>query len=261
MSGAAAAPPADATEAEAAVNAYFADVVAEGSPRRFLLRHPVRSARARTALRRLPRLVAELPDEGEARGIRLHLWRPPLSRWTTEGATGVLPVPSTPEEYRLGASKQTLRRKVRAAEKAGVTWRRIDDPGERQRLLDFVERYEREQAPADYRVTLPVLDDLPDYALWLAAFSREGAPLLLSVTPVHGDWALLRYFRSLADTDDASTARYLMTQVLVDHLVAAKVRWLADSVSPLRLTNGLRHFQRMVGFRLARIELRAPRGR
>lgn len=57
------------------------------------------------------------------------------------------------------------------------------------------------------------------YELWLAAYSAEGRPLLLSVTPVDGEWALLYYFRTLTTGEEASNARYLMTQVLVKDLI------------------------------------------
>ena len=39
----------------------------------------------------------------------------------------MLRVPADGAEYSLGSERQTLRRKVRAATKAGVTWRRIED--------------------------------------------------------------------------------------------------------------------------------------
>ena len=52
-----------------------------------------------------------------------------------------------------------------------------------------------------------------------------------------------------------------MTQVLVETLSARGVRYLVEGTHPAELPNGLRHFQRMVGFRLHRVVARraAPR--
>jgi hypothetical protein len=47
-----------------------------------------------------------------------------------------------------------------------------------------------------------------------------------------------------------------MTQVLVATLSERGVRKLVDGIHPADLPNGLRHFQRMVGFRLARVSAR-----
>jgi hypothetical protein len=51
-----------------------------------------------------------------------------------------------------------------------------------------------------------------------------------------------------------------MTQVLVETLAARGVRYWVEGTHPAELPNGLRHFQRMVGFRLHRVlARRAPR--
>ena len=47
-----------------------------------------------------------------------------------------------------------------------------------------------------------------------------------------------------------------MTQVVVERLVERGVRYLADVSSPAHLSNGCRHFQRMLGFRIARVSLK-----
>jgi hypothetical protein len=62
------------------------------------------------------------------------------------------------------------------------------------------------------------------------------------------------YFRTLGIGKEQSNARYLMTEVLVEHLVERGVRYLLDGGS-LALPNGIRHFQRMVGFRVCRIRV------
>lgn len=173
----------------------------------------------------------------------------------------VLTLPHETGQYSLGASKQTLRRKMRQAARLGVRWAEVTDPAERQRLAKLADEYVRTHPDVTYRNANPDTSDLPSYGLWLAAYSAEGHPLLLSVTPVDGEIALLRYFRTLGGGEAQSNARYLMTEVLVEHLVNRGVRYLVDGLFPAWLPNGLRHYQRMVGFRIVRIRFAADAGR
>jgi hypothetical protein len=131
----------------------------------------------------------------------------------------------------------------------------VDDPAERQKLAQLAAEWERIHPVEYYRNPDPNVTCLLSYGLWLAAYAADGRPLLLSITPVDGQWALLRYFRTMTSGEDASNARYLMTQVLVEHLVRLGVRHLVDQASPLWLSNGLRHYQRILGFRLVRLHL------
>lgn len=243
---------------EAMLSEYYAGFVASGqSSLRFLIRHPASSLRSLVATTRLPLRQAVLPDTRDGRAIHRTLRRPGPFR-APIGLTGVavLDVPADPAEYSLGAGKQTLRRKVRAAQRAGVTCRPVTDTGERARLLALANRAETEHADAVYRTEAPDNSDLLDHDLWLAAFAADGRPLLLSVTPADGAWAQLRYFRTLGAGPEYSDSRYLMTQLLVETLSRRGVRHLTEGTHPAELPNGLRHFQRMVGFRLARVSAR-----
>ena len=47
--------------------------------------------------------------------------------------------------------------------------------------------------------------------------------------------------------------------VLVERLVSLGVRYLVDTTNLFWLTNGLRHFQQMVGFSVVRIRVGRPR--
>jgi hypothetical protein len=167
-------------------------------------------------------------------------------------ATTGLSVPTEPDQYWLGASKQKLRLEVRRAQKHGAHWAEVSDPQERQELLKLAEDYERTHPDETYRNPNPDISDLLRYQLWLAAYSAEGHPLLLSVTPVDGELATLAYFRTLGAGEEQSNARYLMTEILVEHLVGCGVRILLDGGS-LAMPNGHRHFQRMLGFHIVRV--------
>jgi hypothetical protein len=118
---------------------------------------------------------------------------------------------------------------------------------------------ERTHPDATYRTRDPGNDDLLDYQLWLVARAADGRPLLLSVTPVDGELAMLRYFRTLGWGEEQSQARYLMTEILVERLVSLGVRYLVDGSNLFWLPDGLRHFQKMMGFHIVRIRVARPR--
>jgi hypothetical protein len=259
------------TDHQVRVSRYFADYVDCGKPGYFyVVRHPFKSLSALIALFWLPCLqVAPSSAGAEGAAIRALLSpratallspRSVLTR-TMGFATAALRLPLEPGQYSLGASKQTLRRKVRRARMLGIRWAEVSDQQERLDLLKFAEERERTHPDPTYRNLDPDIRSLLGYRLWLVAYSAEGRPLLLSVTPVDGELAALGYFRTLGSGKEQGNARYLMTEVLVEHLVARRVRYLLDGGS-LALPNGIRHFQWMVGFRIYRIRIaRAGRAR
>ena len=249
---------------EARVRRYFHDYVDCGKPGyAYIARHPGKSLGALVALFRLPCLYAA-PSSAGADGIRIRAMLsersvPLLSpRSVLEHlvgfATAALSLPAEPGQYSLGASKQTLRRKVRRAKRLGVRWAEVTDPRERRELLRLAEEHERTHPDVTYRNPNPDIADLLRYRLWLAAYSAEGHPLLLAVTPVDGELAALGYFRTIGVGEEQSNARYLMTAVLVEHLASCGVRYLLDG-GTLAIPNGTRHFQRMLGFRIVRVRI------
>ncbi len=250
---------------EALLAPFFSDYVEQGQPGAAqLVRRPRRLWRALRAARDLPVVEAHLSDTAEARLIREGLthvkrrtYKTAFLRTPLHAVTSLLLLPVQPGRYSLGASKQTLRRKTRAAERAGVHWKPVDDPAERLRLIALSEDRERSHPQQEYR-----FDDvdnrwLLDLDLWLVAYRSDDEPLLLAAVPVDGEWAMLSYFRTLEDSPAASDSRYLMSAVLVEELVGRGVRHLANTATMSNLPNGLRHFQRMLGYRMVRIEVAA----
>ena len=237
---------------EAELSDFFAAYVDAGRPGvRHYLRHPRATARAVQALLAQPRLTARLGAGREAEAVATGLThKTGIGRTVLHTASSVLELPKEAGAYASGAGRQTLRRKSRAAERAGVRWAEVTDPAERLELVRLSSARERIHPQAQYRWVDAENSHLLDHRLWLAAYGTDDEPLMLSVTPVEGEWALLRYFRTLTDSDAASNARYLMTGVLVEQLVGRGVRYLTDGTSPIGLPNGLRHFQRMLGWRI-----------
>jgi hypothetical protein len=246
---------------EKALSLYFQNYRDRGVSGRFnyIIKHPLETLRAARIIFRLPSLRIEPPTTGAGVFIREVLSPRSLPLRITGFVTGVLKLPNTPGQFVLGPAKQTLRRKMRAAQKLGVSWAEVVNPRERRELLEQAAWYERKHPNVIYRTINPENGDLLNYDLWLAAYSSEGRPLLLSVTPVDGDFALLRYFRTIGSGEGQSNARYLMTAVLAERLVAQGVRYLIDGSFVSELPYGLRHFQQMIGYHTVRIYLARSR--
>lgn len=237
---------------EAFASAVFARCAAEKRTLyQFAAVHPVLSFQTIRAIRRLPVLQPRIAASSGPSIVSRLLNDQPRGRMLTLGAAAVLVTPDTPGTYLDGAGRATVRRKVRAAKKNDVSVRRVEDH-EREGLLDLANAHEQNNERAVYRVEQPSNDDLLEYDLWLAAFQGD-RPIMVSVTPYAGEWAVLRYFRTLEPSPAASDARYLMTDALAEELARRGVRYLVDTARPHWLPNGLRHFQRMVGFRLMRV--------
>jgi hypothetical protein len=222
----------------------------------YLLRHWRDSWAAFRAVRRLPVVEARPSDTPGGRAVRRVLaGRAAYGVPSRLLGTAVLEVPASGEDYLLGRRAQTLRRKIRSAERHGLRVRTIDDDHERRTLVEVANHAERHHVDPSYRVPDPSNADLLDHDVWLTVDDADGHPLLLAVAPRDGELATLRYFRTLGAGDAHSDARYLATAALVAELSRHGVRYLLDTATPAEQTNGLRHFQRMVGFRYVRVRL------
>ncbi|WP_375400969.1 hypothetical protein [uncultured Amnibacterium sp.] len=219
------------------------------------LRRPWAAARMVVDALRLPVLSARPAGTVEGRAVRTGLTRTRPTHTLIDSVVSVLPLPSTLEEYVDTPARRPVRRKVRVALRVPVTWRLVTDEQERRALVVLADARERVHPDEVYRHDVPHNEDLFGIDLWIAAYGPNEQPLMLVVVPIDGEWAVLRYFRTLVEGNDASVARYLLTEVLVGELIARGVRWLADTESPFVLPNGLRHFQKMVGYELFRLRL------
>jgi len=162
-----------------------------------------------------------------------------------------------PADHLQGSHAQTLRRKIRAAERMGIRCR-LALQSERPALLMRCNTAERGHRDERYRVSSPCNDDLLRHDLWMVVEDGAGHPLLLAVLPVDGPVATLRYFRTLGAGEHYSLSRYIGTHGAVSELSSRGVRWLLDTAPPGAQTNGVRHFQRMVGFRYLRLRIDSP---
>lgn len=243
-------------EREALVSEYFQGYVEAGSKRWwYAVAHPVLSARAFNHFMKLPRLVAELSPSAGGQAIWDGLGRDrPRIETPVHRAASVLVLPDQPGEYSQGRRRQTLRRKCREAERRGVRWRLVTDPAERKRLVALADQRDRSHPRDEYRVTEGTRRNLLVHPLMLLGYADGDRPILVSITPTDGRWAILQYFRTLEDTPESSAARYLLSEALAEELVGRGVKYLADNASPMGINSGLRHFQRMLGFRIFRVD-------
>jgi hypothetical protein len=239
---------------EESLSRFFADHVQSGRSASHLLRHPRAVLRAGIALHRLPVVHLRTGQGSDGSAIRDSLRRP-LKLLVLRGVNAVLEIPADQADYVIGRPKHGLRQKIKAGEKLGLTNRVVDDPEERQALLRFAEQYERINPVVEFRNESPENGDMPGLRLWVLTEAADGTPLLLAVAAVDGPVSVLRYYRTLTDDDASSIARYFAMPFLVDELRDLGVTHLAETARPQWLPNGLRQFQRKVGFRLVRLRL------
>lgn len=254
----AAAPPSDsaaADDADRALAEFWNSYVDDGRKGvRYFLRHPRRSSRVLRAIRDLTvlrvvgpsasaggRAVRHVVDLGGPYGVPARWW-----------GTAALAIPGDATEHLQGTHAQTLRRKIRAAQRNGISCRPVR-PEERIDLLKQANAVEQVHRDEQYRVLAPNNDDLLEHDLWLVAEDGDGVPLLLAVIPTDGELATLRYFRTLGAGERYSLSRYIATHAVVVELSKCGVRGLLDTTPSGAQTNGVRHFQRMVGFRYVRL--------
>jgi hypothetical protein len=246
----------DQDELEAFVARTFAQCSDEHkSIHVFYAAHPVLTVRTLRAILRLPLVDVRLPRAGDREALARLLKEQRVGRVASLGATAVLQTPAEPGTYLDGSDRATVRRKVRSATKQGVEIRTVPQ-ADRRHLLELADRNEQENEREEYRVAQPSNEDLLEYGLWLGAYDADGRPIMLAVIPYSGEFGILRYFRTLEPGRASSDARYLMTDAVAEELARRGVRYLIDTARPHWLQNGLRHFQRMVGFRLVRLRLR-----
>ena len=221
---------------------------------RYALKNPRDVLRAMIAIRELPTIyppqLSDTPD-GRAIGRVLHQKGPGglPARWWSFAA---LPVPERPADSLKSPQAKRLRYTLRQAAAANITCRPVE-PSERAALVEEANERDRNHSNPTYRVENPQNEALLDHDLWILAEDDTGEPLLLAVVAVDGEFAVLRYFRTLGDSEKHSLSRYVAHYAIVEALSERGVRWLVDNEPPASQTNGVRLFQRIIGFRYVRI--------
>jgi hypothetical protein len=216
----------------------------------YVLRNPGQAVRALRAVQELPVVYPPRPSDtpgGRVIGQVLHQKGPGglPARWWGFAA---LPVPDNPADSLKSPAAKRLRYTLRTAAAQNITCRRATRH-EHADLLERANDRDRNHTIEAYRVADPRNDDLLEHDLWIVAEDDTGEPLLLAVTATDGEFAVLRYFRTLGDGEKHSLSRFAAHYRVVEDLSEQGVRWLLDPEPPAAQKNGVRLFQRTVGFR------------
>lgn len=220
----------------------------------YVLRNPREALRALQAVQSLP--VVYPPKQSDTPGGReiervLRQKGPgglPARWWSF----AVLPIPDDPADSLKSPEAKRLRYTLRTAAAENITCRPVP-ADERPGLLDRANERDRHHPNPTYRVDDPQNEDLLEHDLWIVAVDDAGESLLLAVIATDGEFAALRYFRTLGDGEKHSLSRYVAHYAAVEALSAQGGRWLVDPEPPAAQKNGVRLFQRIVGFRHMRV--------
>lgn len=163
-------------------------------------------------------------------------------------AVSVLALPENPEDYLRGRSRQALRTNSRRAREQGVTCRAVDP-------VESVRRLEEVVPDRWYSAVVPgARTDLTAGLCtgWVAE-SADGATEVVALTSAAGPLARLDLMLSTPERE--GDARYLLSAHVVTELAASGTRLLAVD-GALTLAPGLRHFQHLLGFGQATLDVR-----
>jgi hypothetical protein len=189
--------------------------------------------------RSLPSVTVQLTASPAGRMIGEHLTIRERGRWRYRSAQAVLTLPADFAQYLRGRHRQAVRTNVGHARRAGLTVTRTEvegwEPG-----LDDSRRGLLSPGPVEWwHVRGP--DD-------------QGPPLAEAIVTVDDDVALLHGLGS-----SAKHARWLLHTEIVECLCGSCGLLLVNSDDAYLLASGHRHFQRLLGYEIAR--LRLPRTR
>jgi hypothetical protein len=185
--------------------------------------------------RSLPTVEVRLTASPAGRMIGEHLAIRERGRLRYRSAQGVLPLPADFAGYLRGRHRQAVRTNVGHARRAGLTVTRAT-----------VEGWE------------PGLDDTrrglltPGPVEWWRVYGPDGEapPLAEAIVTVDDDVALLHGLGS-----SAKYARWLVHTAVVEHLCGRCGVLLVNSDDAYLLGAGHQHFQRLLGYEIARLEL------
>ena len=168
--------------------------------------------------------------------ITEHLMIRANGRWRYRHAQGVLPLPADFSEYLRGRHRQAVRTNVTRARKAEFTVRSctIDD-----------------WTPGSNDTRSPHISPGP-VERW-TAFAPWGGIVGEAILSVDEDIALLHGLVSWS-----SSARWLLHTAIVERLCGRCSLLLTSSDDVYRLDAGALHFQRLLGYQIARLRVATP---
>lgn len=188
---------------------------------------------------RVPSIKLKLTDAPAGRMIAEHLAVREDGRPKYRGAQGFLPLPAEPAEYLRGRHRQAVRTNVGHARRLGLTV-----------ISVAVDNW----VPGEVDCRAPYLSPAP-VERWMV-IDADGVVVADSILSVDSDVALLHGLVA-----HKKHARWLLHTALVERLCGSCGILLTNSDDAYELTVGTLHFQRLLGYEIARLRVpRATRG-
>ena len=189
--------------------------------------------------RRLPEADIRLTGTPNGRMIEQHLAIREGRRWRYRNAQGVLRLPDDFATYMRGRSRQAVRTNVGHARRAGLTAASfaVDD-----------------WAPGIVDTRRPFIDAGP-IERWMV-LDADGTVVADSILSVDENVALLHGMVAFRDH-----ARWLLHTAIVERLCGNCDLLLTNSEDAYLMSPGAQHFQRLLGYEVARLRVRGVRGR
>jgi hypothetical protein len=226
---------------------------------RYGCRHPGQLMEVAAAILRLPRLQVIVSAESHGENLIKRLGRRSFSAMGWYPAESAMVLPVDEATYLRGKARQALRTNVTRAKKDGLRCLRVSDADERKRwtdeifaartapenLAEFMEHYETRGAvgPTDMHVIVDAEDQL----------------VALCEVAVDTETAMVDVFVKMPDHPSAAVARYMMLLDIVSGLIDRGVKVLLVDASRLHVSEGIRYFQRRVGFEPYNVRVRRTR--
>ena len=196
-------------------------------------------------LARAPRVEVSLTDSPSAHSIDAYLRERRWGLRTRLRARGVLTIPPTPEEYLTGRSRRAVRTNRTQAVTLGIDCGDLCDSASAEAAVRQL------TVRGVFGDSEHLLTNRRDR--WLIARDPSGRAVGALRVTIDRDWAMLSVL-----VGAPSAVRYALHTDLVLKLSQMGVRYLiAETKSPLALTPGLQHFQRILGYRLVNLRLRS----
>lgn len=216
-----------------------------------LARRPREVVRLLRLLRGLPQIEIRLTESVSGRSLRAHFGSRRLGVPLRRVGQAVLVMPPDLAAYLRGRSRQALRTNLTKARSAGFTCSEVVDDEERRQIANVIYAQRPDDPHNDWSQE-PRLQHRGDR--WFVCWDSSPTPAALAVVAVDAEFAYLRLLLSADGPNLASSARYLLHTHVVEALIAERVGKLAVGNS-LRITPGLQHFQRLLGYQVYNLRL------
>jgi hypothetical protein len=188
---------------------------------------------------RLPAVTISLTRTARGRLIAEHFAIREHGRPRYRHAQGVLPLPDEFSDYLRGRHRQALRTNLAHARRAGLTVRVVTDP---------------HWTPGSIDSRAPHLSPGP-VEHW-TALDRDGRPVGNAIVSVDDRVALLHGLVA-----GERYARWLLHAAIVERLCGRCELLLTNSDAVYRIAPGARHFQQLLGYRIATLRVVVRRRR